>query len=49
MAARYRALVPSPDVVELAGVGHYPQVEAPARVEAAVLDFFSAAGTRTGS
>jgi len=32
MADRYRQLVPRPDVVELAGVGHYPQVEAPEQV-----------------
>jgi pimeloyl-ACP methyl ester carboxylesterase len=41
MAARYRELVPHPDVVELAGVGHYPQVEAPR----AVLDAFHAQTT----
>lgn len=38
MAARYRELVPSPDVVELPGVGHYPQLEAPAAVLDAVLE-----------
>jgi pimeloyl-ACP methyl ester carboxylesterase len=43
MAARYRELVPSPDVVELAGVGHYPQLEAPEAVLAAVLERFAAA------
>lgn len=42
MVARYRELVPSPDVVELPGVGHYPQVEAPAAVVTAALDFFQA-------
>lgn len=36
MVARYRELVPNPDVVELPGVGHYPQVEAPDRVLAAL-------------
>jgi pimeloyl-ACP methyl ester carboxylesterase len=41
MAARYRELVPNPDVVELPTVGHYPQVEAPAPVEAAVLELFA--------
>ena len=40
MAARYRELVPSPDVVELAGIGHYPQVEAPDAVLRAVLAHF---------
>jgi pimeloyl-ACP methyl ester carboxylesterase len=36
MVARYRQLIPRPDVIELAGVGHYPQLEAPE----AVLDGF---------
>ncbi|MBK9031994.1 MAG: alpha/beta hydrolase [Myxococcales bacterium] len=39
MVERYRALVPRPDVVELPGVGHYPQLEAPAAVLAATLAF----------
>ena len=34
---------PYPHVVELAGVGHYPQLEAPEAVLAAVLDGFAAA------
>jgi pimeloyl-ACP methyl ester carboxylesterase len=37
MAARYRELIPNPDVVELPGIGHYPQVEAPDSVVAAFL------------
>lgn len=37
LVARYRALVPDPDVVELPTVGHYPQLEAPDAVLAAVL------------
>ena len=41
MVARYRELVPNPDVVELPTVGHYPQLEASAGVEAAALDFFA--------
>jgi pimeloyl-ACP methyl ester carboxylesterase len=41
MVARYRELVPRPDVVELPGVGHYPQLEAPSAVTAAVLHHFS--------
>lgn len=41
MAARYRELIPRPDVVELPGVGHYPQLEAPAAVAAAALELFA--------
>ena len=37
MVARYRELISNPDVVELAGVGHYPQIEAPEAVSANVL------------
>jgi pimeloyl-ACP methyl ester carboxylesterase len=32
MVSRYRELIPNPDVVELPGVGHYPQSEAPEQV-----------------
>ena len=32
MVARYRELIPQPDTVELPGIGHYPQVEAPEQV-----------------
>jgi pimeloyl-ACP methyl ester carboxylesterase len=39
MAARYRELVPEPDVVLLPDVGHYPQWEAPEAVLAALLAF----------
>ena len=39
MVARYRELVPDPDVTELPGIGHYPQVEAPEAVLAAYLQF----------
>lgn len=39
VAARFRQLVPQADVVELGGVGHYPQIEAPERVLAAYKDF----------
>lgn len=38
MAARYRELVPRADVTLLDGIGHYPQVEAPA----AVVEAYSA-------
>jgi pimeloyl-ACP methyl ester carboxylesterase len=40
MVARYREVVPRPDVVELPRVGHYPQLEAPGAVLAAVLEHF---------
>ena len=40
MVARYRELVPNPDVVSLDDIGHYPQVEAPARVYAALREFW---------
>jgi pimeloyl-ACP methyl ester carboxylesterase len=39
LAARYRELVPHPDVVLLPGIGHYPQVEAPEQVLGAFLEF----------
>ncbi|MFO0762345.1 MAG: alpha/beta fold hydrolase [Byssovorax sp.] len=44
MVARYRELVPRPDVVELPGVGHYPQVEDPAGVRSAFLAFHDRLG-----
>jgi pimeloyl-ACP methyl ester carboxylesterase len=43
MVARYHELVPRADVVELAGVGHYPQLEAPEAVGDAALAFFAGA------
>ena len=39
MVRRYRELVPRPDITELPGIGHYPQVEAPDGVLAAYLEF----------
>ena len=39
MVARYRELVGAADVIELPGVGHYPQVEAPNEVARAALEF----------
>ena len=39
MAARYRQIIPAPDVVVLDGIGHYPQVEAPERVLEAFFSF----------
>lgn len=44
MAARYRELVPNADVTLLEGIGHYPQVEAPA----AVLEAYAAFPVRVG-
>lgn len=38
MVERYQQLVPDPDVVRLENVGHYPQVEAPEAVLAAILE-----------
>ncbi|MDI2593845.1 alpha/beta hydrolase [Pseudomonas sp. 681] len=32
MVERYRQLIPDPDTVLLPGIGHYPQIEAPAQV-----------------
>ena len=39
MVARYRELIPQPDIVALPDVGHYPQVEAPDAVVEALLGF----------
>lgn len=39
MVARFRELIPHPDIVELADVGHYPHWEAPDRVLAACLNW----------
>lgn len=39
MVQRYRELVANPDVVELPGIGHYPQVEAPEAVADAFLSW----------
>lgn len=36
LVARYRELVPAPDTVSLPGIGHYPQVEDPGGVLAAL-------------
>jgi pimeloyl-ACP methyl ester carboxylesterase len=43
MVARFRELVPAAPVVELPGVGHYPQIEAPVAVLGAALRAFDAA------
>ncbi|MGH8444852.1 MAG: alpha/beta fold hydrolase [Solimonas sp.] len=39
MVARYRELIPNPDIVSLPHIGHYPQVEDPEGVLKAVLAF----------
>lgn len=41
VADRYTELVPHPDVVRLEKVGHYPQVEAPALVYEALMEFWT--------
>jgi pimeloyl-ACP methyl ester carboxylesterase len=41
MVARYRELVPNPDVTELPDAGHYPQLEAPDAVTAAILSMLA--------
>lgn len=43
MAERYRALVPSADIVSLEQVGHWPQIEASQAVLAAALPFLGRA------
>ncbi len=40
MVRRYRELIPNPNVVELPGIGHYPQTETPGEVLRAVVEFF---------
>ncbi len=39
LVRRYRELVAGADVIELAGVGHYPQIEAPAEVARSFVEF----------
>ncbi len=39
MVHRYRELVAHPDITELTGIGHYPQIEAPRELLTAYLDF----------
>jgi len=45
VAESYRELVPNPDVVLLDEVGHYPQVEAPEAVLAALSEFWEMEST----
>jgi pimeloyl-ACP methyl ester carboxylesterase len=39
MLARYRAVVGEGDIVELSGIGHYPQCESPKAVATAFIEF----------
>lgn len=39
MVDRYREVIPNPDVVELVGCGHYPQLEMPEKVLKKYLEF----------
>ncbi len=48
MAARYHELVPHADVVLLDGIGHYPQIEDPAGVLRAFLEFVEPLLPRSG-
>lgn len=41
MVKRYRELISQPDVIELEGIGHYPQLEAPEKVLKSFLEFHS--------
>ena len=41
MVDRYRALMPTPDVVTFDHIGHYPQIEDPSAVLKAILDFWN--------
>ena len=40
LVERYKELVPNPNCVVLEGIGHYPNVEAPAQVNIEALKFF---------
>lgn len=44
MVTRYKQLIAEADVIELEGVGHYPQVEAPSSVASAALRFWRSHG-----
>jgi pimeloyl-ACP methyl ester carboxylesterase len=39
LADHYAKVIPNPDIVLLEGIGHYPQVEAPAKVLQAFMAF----------
>ncbi len=49
MSKRYMELVPHADIVLLDDVGHFPQLEAPERVFAAVSAFFTGDHVHTGA
>ena len=44
LVERYCELVPGPDIVELEGIGHYPQLEAPEAVIEACVSFWQRIG-----
>lgn len=44
MVERWRTLLPRAPLIELPGIGHYPQLEAPERVVAACTPFFRTIG-----
>jgi pimeloyl-ACP methyl ester carboxylesterase len=46
LVARYRELLSVPDVVEMTGIGHYPQIEAPAKVIEACRSFWTRIGAQ---
>jgi len=49
LVARYRELLSVPDVVELPGIGHYPQIEAPRKVIDACRSFWTRIGAHRTS
>jgi len=42
VARHYRETIPEPDVIELAGIGHYPQIEAPDAVLRGIVELIDA-------
>ena len=39
MVARYKELIPDPDVIEISGCGHYPQMEVPETILKSYVEF----------
>ena len=39
MVKRYRELIINPDIIELEGVGHYPQLEQPIQITQSFFEF----------